>query len=862
MEGLFKKHFVGQDGFIWWIGQIAPENTWGDNVFGIPLPSNDGQKGFGERYKVRIMGYHTAVPSELPDEELPWASVMYPVTAGGGGRCSSQTANLTQGTWVFGFFIDGENAQQPVIMGCLGYNDYNAVMAQIPDAKFVPFTGYTEKETIKSTTGVRADPEGGMVLDQSQSGGKSNNAHINESAQQQNTTDVASKVAKEDGQKKEPLSVASDCRPIPSSKIQQKIKNMMKEVEEVKRAKTEYIFSISKDTTEFDGKIQEIVTQTSQLIGADMKDILGQVQKNTTEKLNTGLKDTYYDVMPNARQELKKAVEEANDQIACQFRGLVNGLAGMLEDILGDIANKTVTTPPCMVDNMMGSMIGQLANSIQNSLTDIFGKINSLTNIPLEFAGDALGIIDDVLSFLNCEEQPGCSQVTEWSLWDGASSTSSGGFGDLTNIAKGFSDKFSKLKAPDFDFDMGFDDIFDKNKSDGCNTGPAACGPPIINFFGGKGRGAAGNVIVAQTGQVMGVDMVEYGYLYDEDVQAEIVDLCGKGQGAEAEPVIGEWTDSDGNVQTGVIAVNIVQPGINYLPNYDGSTGGNGRTWARPDDTTIEHSNGDLEIPVPPGRVVQVSPGDVVLLPSGTSIVTEALNPEEERTLAIQQAAAAAAAAAELSGEEVNSVTVGGVEIPVDPLTGQAVIIRPVVSGNETITGGISFTVQRPGRFTTPPRLTAAEMGIDDASVDAGVYPSAGASGGYPVIMYLCEVLVKNPGWNYSSEDTISIEPNQGAVAVPKFDEYGRIISIKMTQTGEGFTQVPDIWIRSDTGLNSELLPKFCIDRIAYDEVKEPTYQDKLVSVIDCVGKVPYPTPKPRVSPDTRRAFSIETFNK
>ncbi len=153
-------------------------------------------------------------------------------------------------------------------------------------------------------------------------------------------------------------------------------------------------------------------------------------------------------------------------------------------------------------------------------------------------------------------------------------------------------------------------------------------------------------------------------------------------------------------------------------------------------------------------------------------------------------------------------------------------------------------------------------MGIDDASVGAGVYPSAGASGGYPVIMYLCEVLVKNPGWNYSSEDTISIEPNQGAVAVPKFDEYGRIISIKMTQTGEGFTQVPDIWIRSDTGLNSELLPKFCIDRIAYDEVKEPTYQDKLVSVIDCVGKVPYPTPKPRVSPDTRRAFSIETFNK
>ena len=129
MEGLLKRNFVGQDGFIWWIGQIGPENTWGDNIFGIPLPNNEGHRGFGERYKVRIMGYHTAVPSELKDEDLPWASVMYPVTAGGGGRASSQTANLTQGTWVFGFFIDGENAQQPVIMGCLGYNDYQAVMS-------------------------------------------------------------------------------------------------------------------------------------------------------------------------------------------------------------------------------------------------------------------------------------------------------------------------------------------------------------------------------------------------------------------------------------------------------------------------------------------------------------------------------------------------------------------------------------------------------------------------------------------------------------------------------------------------------------------------------------------------------------
>jgi hypothetical protein len=73
---------------------------------------------------------------------------------------------------------------------------------------------------------------------------------------------------------------------------------------------------------------------------------------------------------------------------------------------------------------------------------------------------------------------------------------------------------------------------------------------------------------------------------------------------------------------------------------------------------------------------------------------------------------------------------------------------------------------------------------------------------------------------------------------------------------------MPSIWVNSDSGFNSELLPKFCIDRIARDQVKEPTYQDKLVTVIDCVGKVPYPTPEPTPKLDTERAFSLESFNR
>ena len=159
-QGMFQKHFMGRDGFIWWIGQVADENTWKSNITGFPVKSNKDEPGFGERYKVRILGYHTAVPSELKDEDLPWATVMYPVTAGGGGRGSSQNANLTQGCFVFGFFLDGENAQQPVIMGCMGYNNYQEVMKNVPNAKFLPSEGSTPKDKI-ATNIVRTTDEKG-----------------------------------------------------------------------------------------------------------------------------------------------------------------------------------------------------------------------------------------------------------------------------------------------------------------------------------------------------------------------------------------------------------------------------------------------------------------------------------------------------------------------------------------------------------------------------------------------------------------------------------------------------------------------------------------------------------------------------
>ena len=74
--------------------------------------------GFKRRVKVRT-GYHTADVGALSDDDLPWAYCMMPVTAGGNQGGMSQSVNFSGGEWVFGFFLDGEDGQQPVVMGVL-----------------------------------------------------------------------------------------------------------------------------------------------------------------------------------------------------------------------------------------------------------------------------------------------------------------------------------------------------------------------------------------------------------------------------------------------------------------------------------------------------------------------------------------------------------------------------------------------------------------------------------------------------------------------------------------------------------------------------------------------------------------------
>ena len=143
---LGKVNSIGRDGFLWWIGQVAHKDSWREVNKAISL------RGFkGNRVKVRIVGYHPFDPegNVLPDEDLPWAEVLADPFSGNGQGGVSKTLSLVGGEMVLGFFLDGEDAQQPVIMGLFPKydnvkNTYTAAqMKTRKSSGFEPFEAYT-----------------------------------------------------------------------------------------------------------------------------------------------------------------------------------------------------------------------------------------------------------------------------------------------------------------------------------------------------------------------------------------------------------------------------------------------------------------------------------------------------------------------------------------------------------------------------------------------------------------------------------------------------------------------------------------------------------------------------------------------
>jgi len=614
MQGtLFNQENAALQPMYFWFGQIVDDSTWKDNELSEKWNDPDEIPGWGSRFRVRIFGRDIG---DVANSRLDMAECIYPVTAGSGHAAGYQTTNLSKGAYVIGFYRDGIDREDPVILGCLGNNDQTQLSQTLPLKPFEPHSGF-----IGEGVPYYSMPPGGSPAIPNQKPWEANT----KSATKRNN--IADQEQKDDGQQKNPIQ--SKCAPAELSAMQKRIKQLIKDIEGAKKQVKDWKNSVLKPIN-YKGKkmsVSEYITMKIQMasndIGKFFKDIIDKTRKFVKEKVNNTMKDTYYLLFPNERPNLKKATEKANDLLSCLFNKIISNLLKMVGKALLAMANQVVNTAECLINNFVGGLLGKLINLITSAISNIIKPIEALIGSVFDFGSQILGFVGQLLGFLSCEEKPSCGNLKEWSIWDGAGSNTTINIDNLFDTVKTFASSGKQLINPNnFNFDLDFSDIFENS----CFTGPLRCGPPNVVFYGGQGQGAAANAIISAAGDILGVDIIASGFGGTKPPFIRFEDSCGKGSGSRGRAIIGPVSlvkNSDGTstykpdpngTTNGVTGVVIEQSGTGYLAAPNGDLGGDGRVWATRCQSYILRTDRTYDTPYDPGEVMKINVGDTVAL--------------------------------------------------------------------------------------------------------------------------------------------------------------------------------------------------------------------------------------------------------
>tara|TARA_B100001113_G_scaffold352980_1_gene355889 strand:- start:1060 stop:3372 length:2313 start_codon:yes stop_codon:yes gene_type:complete len=155
--------FVGKDGFFWWVGEVE---------------DNEDPMELG-RVKVRVLGYYTSfdggTTSDLPTTGLPWATVLQHTSQAGNNGQGESSGQLQPGAIVLGFFLDGEMAQMPMVLGVMRVNKSEITKNQssfaFTDQDIVPGTSINnsavhpaERNTINPTAPLRQSDNNSVAI--------------------------------------------------------------------------------------------------------------------------------------------------------------------------------------------------------------------------------------------------------------------------------------------------------------------------------------------------------------------------------------------------------------------------------------------------------------------------------------------------------------------------------------------------------------------------------------------------------------------------------------------------------------------------------------------------------------------------
>ena len=559
-QSLLQSHFIGRDGFRWWIGQIPPISSMGKQVEG---------GGWGNRYKVRIIGYHPYSEAELPNEDLPWAQALIPTTAGSGAANVSTGVQLQPGDVVLGFFLDGDNAQIPVILATFGRTDsVPSISYQSPFQAFTGFSGPMPKNNKQSS-----GPESNEQKENSNPTAQS----ITTEQAKQLSQKVGHQVISESEAIGDKIPLANTVKNTQIDKIKSRVQNLINKLKKLQG-------DIEKIQAEIDKAADKIVKYCNDFIGG-MFDFLINGNEDKGGKfpglkrlLKKALQLLYKSVFSSvlaatanpiaahlagvaAQKAMVLPVKALEEAFGCVMGAAVSQLKSLVSEILESTLSNVSRFVSCAADQFAGSLlnsiIGVLENLMSGPLDGVAKLLEFIENFDLgNILREGIGMLSEFGVGFGCNQDLSDFKglVNEWTVGGGSS-------GSVSTLASSMVNTFESVQNIANIVNSGVD----INSVQQCFTDALQfASPPIINIFGGGGSGCTaipifGNLVTDSNGfttaSIIGVQVTNPGSGYRFAPFVEIVDDNDQGYGSIARAII-----KDGKVES----IYIVSEGENY----------------------------------------------------------------------------------------------------------------------------------------------------------------------------------------------------------------------------------------------------------------------------------------------------------
>ena len=593
-ESLIKSNFIGRDSFRWWVGQVAPIDS---------LKGQNEDGGWGNRYKVRILGYHPFSKEDLSDEDLPYASVLLPTTAGTGGALFAKSVRLRPSDVVLGFFLDGDNAQLPVILGAFGRTD--DVSNGAPSIGFEPFTSYTEN--VKPPVG-----KVGITKESNSRGeGKYQNSSVTRKV---NEPSDDQQISNNFGQQSVS---ANDCDDNFLTEVSTTLNNLFVSVD---------------SGNDFLGDVAQATSKLQKLSNGLVSNMMGKLYEKLVPELQNGLDVLYNSILPiagpkaaiAAQAALIPSVQSMEGILECAPGKIVSGLNKTIRNLLDDALLSVSNSGVCVAEQFTASLLDGIINDVSSELENTLGTLTSILS-PTFKVQDVLRSSSDLFrsagAFIDCNQNNNkcAGKVSVRKVGGNAVKpfdVSAALDNVLGNLNSGGGTPFIKPDCANVDF----------------------CGPPVVNIFGGDGFGGAAKAILggivdnteglsdvtadlSRTGSIIGVEITNPGEGYfTTPPLITFEDPCNQGYGAVGEAIVDFNPDSPTYGQ--IVNITILSDGENYpvSPVDDGDAINSdsipfgvvdtvvinsGRGY---DDVVVTDGNTDYDITIDNGRIISAKP--------------------------------------------------------------------------------------------------------------------------------------------------------------------------------------------------------------------------------------------------------------